>query len=234
MSFSPEWNTAYDNGQSRQKSMTAILYSLFLNTFGNVQGKRMLELGCGVGNNAAVLIAGGAEYHGVDGSRSAIEEAQSNPSNKGARFYNYDFTASSAGELDLLGFDIVFDRAAVSHNDTDGVKRAIAVAYEALKPGGAYVGSDWFSTAHSEFVRGTPVDARTRTDYPDGQFIAIGNAHFTDERELRDLFSAFEIVSVTERVTRFVVRQRVHYQSPAFDGFEYRSAVWDLVMRKPA
>lgn len=234
MTFSTEWNTAYSNGQRRQQGMSAMLVSLFALAIGDLRGQHVLELGCGVGSNAADLVAAGAEYWGCDGSRTAIQESlyDENRTHVGAHFVTCDFTAKRP--WDGISFDIVFDRASVSHNSTEGIERAIGNAWEALKPGGIYIGNDWFSTNHSEFLRGQIVDLRTRTAYPDGQFVAVGNVHFTDEAGIRDLFSAFETVGITERVTRHLVpRQRVRWQSSAFDGGEYRSAVWDIVMRKP-
>lgn len=235
MTFSTEWNTAYENGQIRHVGMEPTLGLLFKLAIHSMEGQRILELGCATGNNAQDLLQMGATYYGIDGSHGSISEAAATYPD--AQFLCGDFTQANpfGGE-----FDIIFDRAAVSHNDTASVQSAIRIVYESLKPGGIYIGSDWFSTAHSEFMRGDAVDRMTRTGYVDGQFTGVGKCHFTNEQELNILFADFERLLCNHRVNRYVkegifLHRRPLYRwvSTAFDGMDYDTAVFDFAVRKP-
>ena len=235
MSFSSEWNTAYDNGQRMSISgIPSVLSSLLINFIGSLKGQRVLEFGCGTGNNARFIVEEGGEYFGIDGSESAIKFAmEKNPK---STFACCDFTEGHPFGDD---FDLVIDRASISHNDTDGIKRAISLIWQSLKPGGLFVSADWFSDNHSESGRGEFVDERTRTGYTDGQFVAVGRVHFSNEQELAGLFSMFDRGALVERITRYLqgglfFKDRISYPwiSKDFDWKEYSSAVFDIVVRK--
>lgn len=237
MTFSVEWNTAYENGQTPNKGIDPNVIWLFNMVIGTIKGQRVLEFGCGAGSNASAFIASGAEYYGIDGCRSAVLKAAENPDNNGGHFACADFTKEHPFAGD---FDIVFDRAAISHNDTAGIKAAVKLAYDSLKPGGIFIGADWFSTAHSEFTRGERVDNLTRTGYKDGQFRNVGKCHFTNQQELAIFFTEFERMLCHHRVTRYIapgvfLPERATYRwiSSDFNGVNYDSAVFDIAARKP-
>ena len=72
----------------------------------------------------------------------------------------------------------------------------------ALYLGGVFIGSDWFSTNHTDYLGGEVADENfTRTNHNKGQFIGVGNVHFADETHLRHLFSKFEILFMEEKLT---------------------------------
>lgn len=238
MTYSPEWGTAFINGQRRQRGITERLAITFQNFIGPMDGQRVLEMGCGCGMNAPWIIASGAEYRGIDGNAQEIEAAKSTV--EGGVFACADFTQNQP----FLGeFDIVFERASIAHNDLASMRRAIDLAWEALRPGGLFISSDWFSINHSEAGRGDIVDAAeptTRTNYPDGQFRNIGRVHFSSEAELADLFSRFQRCWMEERITRRPkyglfrqVAEDLPWVSPYYLEREYVSAVWDFMVRKP-
>lgn len=240
MSFSPEWETAYENGQRKPAGITGSLIVLFNNFIGHLAGQKILELGCGVGPNLRYLSLSEADYYGVDASHSAVDEATDQGIHHGidpSHFACCDFTLGQpfGGE-----FDVVFDRASISHNPCAGIKSTMETVYAALKPGGIFIGSDWFSQSHDEFKRGLGVDAHTRRGYPDGQFAGTGNVHFADEGELRDLFQWGQSLWIVERLTRYpkvgLFMSQPHQASwigKDFEGTEYISAVFDFVVRKP-
>jgi SAM-dependent methyltransferase len=232
MTFSREWNN--DSPRNTDSGMQGPMVLMLLNYVGDLRGQRLLELGCGRGLAARALIAAGADYHGIDGRQSAVTEASAIA---GGRFACADFTHAQPFEGE---FDIVIDRASVPHNDIDGVERCVGIIWKALKPGGLYFSSDWFSSHHSEAWRGEVVDAMTRTNYPDGQFREVGNVHFSSEKELVELFADFERVHLSERITRRPVRggflpagDDMPWISPHYADKEYVSAVWDFVVRRP-
>lgn len=237
MTFSREWNTAHKNGQRGlgDTGISAQLGLLLQNFIGHLPGQRLLDLGCGTGKAAQVLVPAGVDYHGIDGRDWAVEMAQKEvPEGK---FACTDFTHEQPFEGE---FDVVMDRASVPHNDLPGIRRCVNLIWRSLKPGGLYISSDWFSSHHSEVWRGEVVDDMTRTNYPDGQFQGVGRVHFSSEQELLRLFEPFERCWLEERITRRPLRggfvasdSDPPWVSPFYFGREYQSAVWDLMVRKP-
>lgn len=209
------------------------LMDIFVAEIGSV-----LELGCGVGMNIPYFSHREADYYGIDGSDSAVKSLLERYPALSGRVSVGDFTR----ELSLVpnGYDVICERASIPHNDIASIRRCLDLVYGALKPGGIFISSDWFSSWHSEFVRGSKLGQGTREDYPDGQFLGIGKVHFSDELELVDLFGKFEGIHLEERVVRRLAPNNLvkevvqfRYMSRAFDSVDYRSCVWDIVVRKP-
>ncbi|MDP9017379.1 MAG: class I SAM-dependent methyltransferase [Candidatus Eremiobacteraeota bacterium] len=160
-------------------------------------GLKVLELGCATGANAGFFLTKKAEYFAIEGSAAAVKSFKSRFPAFAARIALGDFTVS----FPFKGpFDIILDRSAVTHNDHRSIVRTLALAHSALREGGYYIGIDWFSTRHDEARRGEiGLDSFTRT-YDSGLFAGIGNVHFSDEQHMRDLFSAFSIVLLDEKI----------------------------------
>lgn len=235
MSVSPEWEKWYAGGGAIEGWYPELmrLIKIFV-----VEADRLLELGAGSGGTIRMLRERGLPYHGVEGSESAVARLHGIYPDLKDQIVVGDFTqALPFGG----GFDVIIDRASIAHNDSEGIRRTVDLIYDALKPGGIFISSDWFSTWHSEFTRGRRLEPRTRTDYPDGQFRGIGRVHFSDEEEFSDLFAKFDGLHIEERIVRRSGPNRlvpfpVDFRtiSRAFAGMDYRTAVFDLVVRKPA
>lgn len=236
MSFSREWETAHADGRVCRDAVGQLCYMLEIFVPGPQE--RVLELGCGAGPNVDYWLRRPANYYGLEGSETAIAECKRRYPYIAKQFACCDFSQTQPFGFE---FDVIFDRASVSHNSYEAMQRCIGMALEYLKPGGIYIGVDWFSSNHSEIKRGEEIDRYTRTGYKDGQFRDVGAVHFSSESELGELFAGFEGVFLQERVTRspypdggFMKQvNRFRWQSKAFDDGEYASAVWDLVARKP-
>lgn len=234
MSVSPEWERWYAAGgdidgwyPELMRLVTALVS----------EADKLLELGSGSGGSIHRFRELGFPYYGIDGSTTAVGRLHERYPDLKDQIVVGDFTKDQPfGD----GFDVVVDRASVAHNDSAAIKDCIDIVWRTLKPGGLFISSDWFSTWHSEFTRGRRIDPRTRTDYPDGQFDGVGKVHFSDEAEFAELFSEFEGVHLVERVTRrpapnALVRRPIDVRNiaPDFISVDYRSAVWDFVVRKP-
>ncbi len=233
MSFSLDWDlfyATYGFSQGRYVNLEKMV-GLFVGG-----GDKMLELGAGSGESIPFFLSVGFGYHGVDGSDTSITRIKKKYPEIADKLAVGDFTR----ELPFGGdYDLIVDRASVSHNDTQAIESCIDLVHKALKPGGLFISSDWFSTKHSEFQRGEFVDTNTRTNYPDGQFQGIGKVHFSDEKEIVRLFSKFYGVFLQERSSRRIgpngLIQRVvpiRWVSPHFRLDDYSASFWDIVVKK--
>lgn len=195
MGFSDNWDERYKAGEHQSVWPWSNLVSL---VFGYTKMRalkdafRVVEFGCGAGANIPIFAAYQADYHGLDGSPHTIEMLQQKfPQYKG-QLKAGDFTKP----LDFEGnFDLVVDRAAITHNNTAGVQAALQNAHHCLKPGGIFIGNDWFSTQHDEYRKGERAeDEFTRTNYREGPFANLGRVHFSSEAHMKELFKNFEIL----------------------------------------
>lgn len=166
---------------------------------------RVLELGCGAGANIPFYLSLPCEYHAIDGSAAILAQLLARYPALQGRLLCGDFTRPLPWAD--ASFDLVLDRASITHNRTADVQAALAQAARVLRPGGKFIGSDWFSSAHEDAGHGTRVDDHTRRDIDSRNFGGVGNVHFSDEAHLRALFGAagFALEMLQHKEHRHVV-----------------------------
>jgi SAM-dependent methyltransferase len=219
MSFSPEWERRYLENTHLAVWPWSDLVTLVRRYCGPLGSGTILELGCGAGANIPFLKSLGARYFGVDGSATMVARLQQRFADLASQIVVADFTRALPFAEQ---FDLVVDRAAVTHNPTAGIEAALDLAWQAMRPGAYFVGVDWFSTAFTEYQCGEPAeDVYTRSNYADGPFAGVGRVHFSDLEHLRGLFYRFELL---------LAEERVRTQVPPTAG---QFAAWNLVARKP-
>jgi SAM-dependent methyltransferase len=220
VNFSQEWDQRYTENAHLSVWPWSDLVSLVRRNCRSLgSASRVLELGCGAGANIPFFEALGVQYHGLEGSPAIVTRLHERFPELAERIVVADFTVQQPF---AAGFDLVVDRAALTHNSSAAIESGLARVWESLRPGGIFVGVDWFSTRYSEFLRGEPgTDAYTRANYQDGPFAGTGRVHFSDERHLRELFGRFDLLFLEEKITQCKV--------PADAG---QFASWNLVARK--
>jgi ubiquinone/menaquinone biosynthesis C-methylase UbiE len=137
--------------RERHSKTHKVLHS---NSFLPLNGKKILEIGCGTGKTLASLIELGAEpqnLFGVDLLPDRIEEARS-------RYSNLYFECANAEKLNFLNasFDLIlFFTVFSSILDGDMAKNVASEAQRVLKPGGAILWYDFrFNNPSNPNVRG--------------------------------------------------------------------------------
>lgn len=104
--------------------------------FEGASGKRVLEIGCGLGTDGAQFAKAGACYTGVDLTEAAVELAR-------RRFELFglegDFRTADAENLDFAdaSFDLVYSHGVLHH--TPDTERAVREIHRVLRPGGRAV-----------------------------------------------------------------------------------------------
>jgi SAM-dependent methyltransferase len=100
---------------------------------GGISGE-VLDIGCGLGDNAIYLASRGHSVTGLDGSQAAIEEARRRAAEAGV-----SVTFEVANATNLTGYDARFDTvvdSALYHClDEDGRQAYIAGLYRSTRPG---------------------------------------------------------------------------------------------------
>jgi SAM-dependent methyltransferase len=122
--------------QARERRRTEELPFLHeLVPFDTWKGKRVLELGCGVGFDAFDLCAAGCEYTGID---ITPENPERTTIHLGFYGYRPKVMVADAEVLpfDAGSFDIVFSNGVLHH--TPDMSASFREAYRVLKPGGEF------------------------------------------------------------------------------------------------
>ena len=101
--------------------------------FAGTRGLKVLEIGCGLGTDAAQFAEAGADYTGVDLTDASVELAR-----KRFELFNLTgtFKVADAENLDFEdeSFDLVYSHGVLHH--TPETRKAIAEVYRVLRPGG--------------------------------------------------------------------------------------------------
>ncbi len=220
--FSPEWNQCYkDDGQMIRWPWSDIISYVMRHARPQGSETRVLEIGIGSGANISFFASFGVQLYGIDGSEHIISYLHEKHPEYRETIVQGDFTEAIPFEGQ---FDLIIDRASLTHNPTPAIRKGLSLVFDKLKPGGTYVGVDWFSTNHSEYQNGIPTDdPYTRRGYEEGTYAGLGMVHFSDKNHLLSLFENFKVL---------VVDQKIYERAVPDNG--YVNAVWNIVARKPA
>lgn len=220
------WEQTYAAGLHVNSWPWSDLVSLFFRHLKDLSSRqdtshiKVLELGLGTGNNISFWETVGVEYFGIEQSATAVEKMLARFPHLRSHIRVGDFSELIPTNEE---FDIICDRASVTHGTTLEIEKTLKASHGALKRGGLFLGVDWFSTRHSDFFLPTAeLDENTRSDFMEGQFVGVGKVHFSDRQHLLELFSDFEILELVEKVT---TRQ---YPDISDEHF----ASWNVVARK--
>lgn len=135
------WEAIYGSGQQLNLYPHDQVVSWFMRRFPDPRRRRaarVLELGCGAGNNLWFLARAGFRSAGIDISASGVAFASQRL--VGERL-NVDLVVGSFDALPYVdsSFDIVLDRGALAAVDFSTARAAIAEAHRVLSAGGTLI-----------------------------------------------------------------------------------------------
>jgi len=183
-------------------------------------GGRVYELGCGAGANIPLFLSLGLDYYAIEGSATIVKQLHKRYPELSSNILAGDFTLDAPFDG---SFDLVIDRCSVTCNTSGSIKAALSNVYALLRPGGIFIGSDWFSTNHTFYSQGEASDdLYTRTNYLRGHVAGIGRVHFSNQAHLCDLFSKFKILFLEEKLSKTFL--------PADNQ---QLAFWNIVAKRP-
>ena len=137
-SWDQSWDTVYQQ-QGRDKYPSENVIRFMARNYYRVDDRktvRVLDLGCGGGNNLWYLAREGFAAYGIDGSKTAIVRAKERLTTEGltASMFVADLVALPFPDE---YFDVAIDRQSIQHIRTKvGRQASIAEVYRVLRGGG--------------------------------------------------------------------------------------------------
>ena len=147
---------------------------------------KILEVGCGGGNNLWFAAKEGFDVKGIDISEKAIEIAKNRfeKENLKGSFYVGDFLKLPFKDEE---FDLIIDRCSTVCVDKKQVKIVIQEIYRVLKQGGKFF-YNTYSDKHSSYSEGTKLKNGSVTNINSGSLAGLGDLCFYNESEIKKQF----------------------------------------------
>lgn len=181
---------------------------------------RILEVGCGAGNNLWFAAREGFSVYGVDASGSAIDYAQTRFDQEGLK------GTFVQGRFDVLPFeadffDLVIDREALACVGLSVAKNAIGHIHRVLKPKGKFYFNP-YSSAHSSCQGGQLNDDNLTLNIASGSIQGVGQICFYNRQQLEEVL-----------VDPWQIIEGHHLRKDSIlDDSENVHAEWHLVLEK--
>ncbi|MFH1890126.1 MAG: class I SAM-dependent methyltransferase [Candidatus Kuenenbacteria bacterium] len=200
-SFDHSWEkNIYSQGKHINSYPYDLVVSLVANNFFTIpKNKRkkikILDLGCGAGNNSRFLAENGFATYGVDGSATAIKICQQKfkKLNLKGDFKRADFLRLPYKDN---FFDLVLDRQSLYANKIVTIQKTIDEIFAKLRKGGLFI-SFMYSRSHPDIKFGKKNEPGTYSSFSKrSSFYRTKVAHFVSLREIKKLFSKFKIESI--------------------------------------
>ncbi len=196
-----KWDKVKYHGRYNKYPFTEVV-SFVMSTFGSATRSqiKILDLGCGGAHHLRFLAEEGFDYYGVDGSKEAIEIADSrlkelgfNPEGR-LQLANFDQLPYEEGT-----FDLVIDRGSLTCNPLKDIPPLINEIERVTKKGGL-VFSMILNVNSSQKEKAEHLG---NNDYAahQGRLEEGGVIHYTDTEEMKDLYKNFAVEKV-ETITR--------------------------------
>ncbi|OFW48848.1 MAG: hypothetical protein A2146_07985 [Actinobacteria bacterium RBG_16_67_10] len=193
-------------------------------------GRRVLDLGCGLGRHLLLLAAEGFEAYGCDVSPTAVETCRRRLRESGLSATVTLSDMTSIPQADGF-FDAVIAWNVLYHATTEDVVKAIAGVRDKLREGGLLL-TTFISAADGQCARSRELLAQGRAEELEpNTFVIPGDAvtdkalphHYSTEQEIRERFlDGFEVVWLEEK----------RAEGRDFEGRPYPSVHWQALARK--
>lgn len=164
------------------------------------QTASFLEIGCGTGNNLWFAGKSGFKVAGMDVSPTAVEFASKRLASEGIAHADLRVGSLVALPWQDEQFDVIVDRAAITHNTYADIRAGLFEVHRVMKPGAFLHSFTLFGLSNPDRKFGTEVAPNSFDGFSDGFFAKVGLTSFFDFHELDLLFGIFRDVQIVRRV----------------------------------
>lgn len=161
---------------------------------------RVLEIGCGAGNNLWFAAREGFKVSGIDGSSSAVKFAKNRFAKEGLEG---DLREGNFLELPYAEntFDLGIDRCSLVCVGFESQKIAISEMHRVLRPGGIFF-FNGYSDQHTSAISGDRLEDGRIANIRAGKLTGVGALAFNSREQVAALFSKkWEILKMEHMVS---------------------------------
>lgn len=158
---------------------------------------RVLEIGCGPGPNIWFLAREGYAVAGIDGSPTAIRQAEARLRAEGLQAADLKVGDFASLPWPDGSFDAVVDVAALYANTMPTIRATVAEIARVLKPGGLFFGK-MFADQTTGSRSGVMIEPGTVSKPTSGPCAGNEVAHFFSREELHGLFAGFDELGIDQ------------------------------------
>lgn len=210
------WDALYRKGNYAPIAPYTDIMVFLARTLGkDGSGKKVLEVGCGTGQNLAFARwSMGFEVYGIDYSAEAVEQAKQMFAQKALEYG--ELAVGDAGDMPFpdAHFDAVVERAVLQQNSLEVARKVVAEMRRVLKPGGGICCS---LAAEGHFLFGQG-EYRGEGDFHNPEH--DGMRHFFARRDVLDVFAGFDLLRWSLHTRQDVLGNRTVEQYYVVEGMK--------------
>lgn len=202
-SFDQRWESSvYAAGRQHNRWPDDSFIGAFFGLFARSPDRKavkILEIGCGVGNNLWFFAREGFTAFGVDGSETAVRVAKQRMA---VEEWSADVRIGDFTQLEFADevFDFVLDRGSMTHNRRAGIEAATKEVARVLKPGGWFF-SQMLSDDFSDRALGQANRDGSYDNFSSGYFASIGTTFFASPDDMRGFLDDRFVLKTLSRET---------------------------------
>ncbi len=197
-----DWDKAYREKGEIQTWISDIIKDS-VNLFKERNVKRILDLCFGTGRHVVFFAERGFDVYGIDISEKGKEITEKKIKEKGLKA-NLKIVNMKNLPFDDNFFDAIIAVYSIAHNTLSGLKKTISEMTRVLKPKGIIIAT-LISTKDPRFGTGKEIEPGTFINIDDPVDSDIPH-RFSDENDIKELFSKFNFIMLEERVGHSVRR----------------------------
>lgn len=188
------WEFNYRDGRYNEYPYELIISAIakYYYKYENRKEIKILDLGCGGGNNTIFLAEQGFCTYGIDGSPMAIKITKKRLKEKKLSAF---LIVSNFKKLPFSNcfFDCIIDRQSISFGNLfNEIEIIIKEIYRVLKYNGRYIGL-LMNEDNPNRKYGNKIEKNTYNDFKKGNLVNSGLTHFFNKNEIKLFFNKFEI-----------------------------------------
>lgn len=184
----PVWEQKYVDGFEQRYPWDSVVSFIYRYSRSDVDRAniRVLEVGFGCGSNLWFAAREGFAVFGIEASETAVSYAKRRFTEEGldGDLLQGDFTTLP---FSSNYFDLVIDRAALTHVGKSEHQKAIAEIHRVLKPGG-YFHYNAYAESHSSNAGGVVGAGDVRFNIEQGSLQGVGQVYFPSKADVDSLF----------------------------------------------
>ena len=219
-----EFDTTWDEIYGRREQLNLYPYDSVVKflmrnyaKFSKRSDISVLEVGCGAGNNLWFAAREGFSVSGLDASKDAIEFAKSRFLAEGLQGEFQVGNFSNMPYSDSV-FDVVIDRAALTHVNLSSARDAVAEVLRVLKSEGWLYSEVFSDHASSRGLRGPDDMVKDIV----GPYQGAGQIYFYSRNDLIDMYNdGWELIDIAHT-------ERIQYHSNGVEIYAH----WSVVAQK--